>query len=101
VDDEREQRVRRFLGNVMGRTLDSAEGAMLSLQRATTGELTQREREILALLAADANLHEIAEKLSVSHATVRNHVQHILAKLGVHSILEAVAVWLLDEPSKN
>jgi len=101
VDDEREQRVRRFLGNVMGRTLDSAEGAMISLQRATTGELTQREREILALLAADANLHEIAEKLSVSHATVRNHVQHILAKLGVHSILEAVAVWLLDEPRKN
>jgi DNA-binding CsgD family transcriptional regulator len=32
----------------------------------------------------------------VSHATVRNHVQHILAKTGSHSILEAVARYLLE-----
>ncbi|MDH4038859.1 MAG: helix-turn-helix transcriptional regulator [Candidatus Krumholzibacteria bacterium] len=61
-----------------------------------SAELTQREREILSLLAEDATLHEIAERLGVSYATVRNHVQHILRKLGVHSILEAVAVFLLN-----
>lgn len=101
VDDEREQRMRRFLESVMGRTLDAAEGTLRPSRGATTAELTQREREILALLAADSNLHEIAEELAVSHATVRNHVQHILGKLGVHSILEAVAVWLLDEPRRR
>lgn len=101
VDDDREQRMRRFLESVMGRTLDAAEGALRPSRGATTAELTEREREILALLAADSNLHEIAEELAVSHTTVRNHVQHILGKLGVHSILEAVAVWLLDEPSRH
>lgn len=62
----------------------------------THGIVTIREREVLAMLAADATLYEIAARLSISHATVRNHVQHILSKLGVHSILEAVAVWLVD-----
>jgi DNA-binding NarL/FixJ family response regulator len=37
----------------------------------------------------------IAKRLFVSHATVRNHVQHILAKLGAHSILESIALHLL------
>ena len=59
--------------------------------------LTPREREILALLARDLTQQEIASRLSLSYATVRNHVQHILAKLGVHSILEAVAISLIDE----
>lgn len=59
--------------------------------------LTPREREILSLLARDMTQQEIASRLSVSYATVRNHVQHILAKLGAHSILEAVAMLLIDE----
>jgi DNA-binding CsgD family transcriptional regulator len=58
--------------------------------------LTAREREILARLAQDEDLPAIAAHLYVSHATVRNHVQHILAKLDVHSTLEAVALHLLD-----
>jgi two-component system nitrate/nitrite response regulator NarL len=33
----------------------------------------------------------VAERLHVSRATIRNHVQNILAKLGVHSRLQAVA----------
>jgi DNA-binding NarL/FixJ family response regulator len=63
-----------------------------------SSELSPREREVLSLLAADVSLYEIAERLSISHTTVRNHVQHILSKLAVHSTLEAVAVWLLDAP---
>ncbi len=57
--------------------------------------LTQRETEILRLLAEDRDLRNIAVSLHVSYATVRNHVQHLLAKLGVHSILEAVACHIL------
>ncbi|MBI3456825.1 MAG: PAS domain S-box protein [Candidatus Rokubacteria bacterium] len=54
-------------------------------------ELTRRELEILRLMAGGANTRAIAERLHVSPATVRNHVQNILGKLGVHSRLEAAA----------
>jgi PAS domain S-box-containing protein len=53
--------------------------------------LTRRELEILRLMAGGANTRAMADKLHVSPATVRNHVQHILGKLGVHSRLEAAA----------
>jgi len=54
-------------------------------------ELTDREREVLSLLAQGLNTHDIAKSLSISSSTVRNHVQNILNKLQVHSRLEAVA----------
>ncbi|HKZ75050.1 MAG TPA: LuxR C-terminal-related transcriptional regulator, partial [Actinomycetota bacterium] len=54
-------------------------------------ELTRREREVLRFLTGGANTRAMAERLHVSSATVRNHVQNIFAKLGVHSRLEAVA----------
>lgn len=54
-------------------------------------DLTDREREVLSLLAQGLNTHDIARSLSISSATVRNHVQNILNKLHVHSRLEAVA----------
>lgn len=53
--------------------------------------LTRREVEVLRLLAAGAGTKAMAEQLHVSPATIRNHVQNIGAKLGVHSRLEAVA----------
>jgi PAS domain S-box-containing protein len=54
-------------------------------------DLTRRELEILRLLAAGASTRAMADRLHVSPATVRNHVQNMLAKLGVHSRLEAAA----------
>jgi PAS domain S-box-containing protein len=54
-------------------------------------ELTRRELEILRLIASGASTAKITERLHVSRTTVRNHVQNILAKLAVHSRLEAVA----------
>jgi PAS domain S-box-containing protein len=54
-------------------------------------ELTRRETEVLRLIASGANTRAMAERLHVSRATVRNHVQNILGKLGVHSRLEAAA----------
>jgi PAS domain S-box-containing protein len=54
-------------------------------------ELTRRELDILRLMVAGASTRAMAERLHVSPVTVRNHVQHILGKLGVHSRLEAAA----------
>jgi len=54
--------------------------------------LTRRELEVMQLLAEGASNQAIAERLFISLHTVRNHVQRIITKLGVHSKLEAVAV---------
>jgi DNA-binding NarL/FixJ family response regulator len=54
-------------------------------------ELTEREREILQLLAEGMRNEGIAQKLYISPQTVQTHVRNLLAKLGVHSKLEAVA----------
>jgi PAS domain S-box-containing protein len=53
--------------------------------------LTRRELEILRLLTQGLTTAAAADRLHVSRATVRNHVQNIFAKLGVHSRLAAVA----------
>ena len=53
--------------------------------------LTRREIEILHLIASGLNTKDTALRLHVSPATIRNHVQNILGKLGAHSRLEAVA----------
>jgi DNA-binding NarL/FixJ family response regulator len=57
-----------------------------------TTSLTSRELEVLQLLVEGLSNQTIAERLFISHHTVRNHVQRILTKLGAHSKLEAVAV---------
>jgi DNA-binding NarL/FixJ family response regulator len=54
-------------------------------------DLTDREREILQLLAEGMRNDGIAEKLFISPQTVQTHVRNILGKLRVHSKLEAVA----------
>lgn len=53
--------------------------------------LTAREWQVLELLAQGSGTDEIGRALTISPATVRNHVQNILDKLGVHSRLEAIA----------
>lgn len=56
--------------------------------------LTSREQEVLRLVADGLATHDIANELTVSLATARNHVQHILEKLGVHSKLEAAVLYV-------
>ncbi len=54
--------------------------------------LTPRQTEVLTLLHKGLTVPEIAAALNVSPSTVRNHTQHILCKLYVHSRFEAVAL---------
>jgi DNA-binding CsgD family transcriptional regulator len=54
--------------------------------------LTDREREVLVLMCAHLQDREIAERLFLSPRTVEGHVSRILAKLGVRSRREAVAM---------
>lgn len=60
--------------------------------------LTRREQEVLQLLARGASTREIAQTLFISRLTARNHVQHILRKLGATSRAEAVAISLRGTP---
>jgi PAS domain S-box-containing protein len=56
--------------------------------------LSGREKEVLYLLVQGKAARVIAETLCISYATVRNHLQTILRKLGVHSQREAVRLAL-------
>lgn len=53
-------------------------------------ELTQRERQILALIAEGRSNADIADQLSISDKTVRNHVSNLFNKLGVWSRAQAI-----------
>ncbi len=55
-----------------------------------TLQLTAQERRILQLLSQGRNTAAVGRELHISPATVRNHVQHVLKKLGAHTRLEAV-----------
>jgi DNA-binding NarL/FixJ family response regulator len=84
--DELLARVRRMLvrGEVAGTTNGNRPGRSFGL--------TGREREILALLADGLGQDRVAAELVISPKTVATHIQRILAKLGVHSRAEAVAL---------
>lgn len=61
-------------------------------QRSVGQDLTEREREVLGLLAGGLTNAAIAERLFVSVHTVRNHIANLSAKLGAHSKLEALSI---------
>jgi DNA-binding NarL/FixJ family response regulator len=62
------------------------------LRSRVNGSLTQREIEVLTLLADGRRSDEVAQALTISPKTVATHVQRILAKLGARTRAEAIAV---------
>jgi DNA-binding NarL/FixJ family response regulator len=88
--DELAARV-RMLWRRWGQSADGVEAHAFTNGLAA---LTDRECEVLELLAGGLDQHEIARRLVISSRTVATHIQHVLTKLGVHSRAQAVAVAL-------
>ncbi len=59
---------------------------------AALGELTERERQVLVLMARGRSNDDIAGDLVISQATVKTHVNRVLAKLGVATRVQAVVL---------
>jgi DNA-binding NarL/FixJ family response regulator len=57
--------------------------------------LSERERQVLALVADGLADKEIADKLGISHHTVGDHLKVIFRKLGRHSRAAAATLWTL------
>jgi DNA-binding NarL/FixJ family response regulator len=63
----------------------------------TMKPLTRREQEVFGLMCQGLANREIARTLWISESTVKVHVHHVLAKMGVRSRTEAVATALESE----
>lgn len=63
--------------------------------------LTEREREILQLLSRGESNKAIAQTLSISYDTVKQHVRHILTKLNLSSRVKAAVLFTVEQQSQN
>jgi two-component system, NarL family, response regulator LiaR len=98
-DISADELVRAIRAAHAGRATLSTEAAQALVESANRPsapglDLTEREREVLALMIEGLNNTQIAGKLSVSPSTVKSHVSNILSKLGVASRTEAVTLAL-------
>jgi LuxR family maltose regulon positive regulatory protein len=99
-------------GSVAGNVASSLDGNSDGIQPVRqihdthpAAALTQRELEVLALLASPLSIQEIGDKLFISYSTVRQHTAHIYEKLGVnkrrHAVLMADELGLLPSPNEK
>src|SRR5262249_25892808 len=89
---EREQRQEATQETIppVSRALPTTSSSSSQTAQQLLEPLTQREQEVLRLLAEGASNQEIARQLVVSLATVKKHVANILSKLGVENRTQAV-----------
>jgi DNA-binding NarL/FixJ family response regulator len=66
-------------------------------QQVPAPKLTDREMEVLKLVARGMNNRDIAKELFISENTVKNHVRNILEKLQIHSRMEAVMIAVREK----
>jgi len=67
------------------------------VQEVPAPRLTEREMQVLKLVARGMNNRDIAKELFISENTVKNHVRNILEKLQIHSRMEAVMVAVREK----
>ena len=94
----RTESLRSIRKAAVGQTLIDADATKRAMERMIQmpgSELTEREREVLALIARGYTNKQIAEALTVTEKTARNHVSHILEKLGLSRRSEA-AVYAVE-----
>jgi NarL family two-component system response regulator LiaR len=101
-DTPRDEVVKAIRGTVTGKTYVDPSVAGKVLHQASshqsrsasliTSQLTEREIEVLRLIAKGLNNKDISERLFLSEGTVRNHVSAILAKLGVSDRTQAAVI---------
>jgi NarL family two-component system response regulator LiaR len=101
-DNPRDEVIKAIRGTVTGKTyLDPSVAGKVLRQASShqtrpstliTGKLTDRELEILILIAKGLSNAEISDRLFLSEGTVRNHVSAILAKLGVTDRTQAAVI---------
>jgi PAS domain S-box-containing protein len=77
----------RHLGILFRQAAPSGHGPLL---------LTEREREVLGLVALGESLASIADRLALSHGTVRDHARAARAKLGARTLAQATAIAVRD-----
>jgi DNA-binding NarL/FixJ family response regulator len=80
----------RMAGKLMDEFASLARRAEETPRLTSAPRLTERELEVLRLVAEGLNNGEIAKRLFISQNTVKNHVRNILEKLQLHSRMEAV-----------
>ena len=78
--------------SIAGKLLNEVSGSKKKPATLITSKLTEREAEVLTLLARGLSNEEIAKKLFLSEGTVRNHVSSIVAKLGVTDRTQAALI---------
>jgi NarL family two-component system response regulator LiaR len=98
-DVSADELVRAIRAAHVGRTTISPKAAQALVEAANQPpipglDLTEREREVLALMVEGLNNTQIAGRLTVSPSTIKSHVSHVLSKLGVTSRTEAVTLAL-------
>jgi DNA-binding NarL/FixJ family response regulator len=78
--------------SVAGKLLGEITGGKKKPAAVLTDKLTQREIEVLQLLAKGLSNEDIAKKLFLSEGTVRNHISSIVTKLGVSDRMQAAVM---------
>jgi DNA-binding CsgD family transcriptional regulator len=91
--DQLEKHMWRIAAEVRAAGLTPAPGETISLDPIKEfGEMSTRQREIVARLAAGERVKEIARDMYLSPSTVRNHLTAVFRRFGVHSQLELISV---------
>lgn len=89
---------RRFLGAEISQALIERSRKLQSLEKAIT--LSDREQEVLELMATSATYQEIADKLVISETTVRTYVKRVFAKLDqpnrTQAVIEGLRLGLIE-----